>query len=67
MKIIKIFVENMPKSCKDCDLYDSENYMCLATFEDVDLWKVDEKRHEKCPLVEIWYTDYVSRSGIIKP
>ena len=66
MKIFSILVDELPKCCKDCDLYDSEEYICMATFEDIDLWKVKDERHANCPLRQVWMASY-HENGIIKP
>jgi len=35
MKIYKVLVDELPETCSKCDLYDSEEYMCRATFKDI--------------------------------
>ena len=62
MKIIKILIDEFPKSCYECDL--SGYYHCIVTKESIIGFK--KERHPDCPLRLVWTTSY-AESGIIKP
>ena len=50
MKIIKIVVDKLPKTCEYCDIFDDLTYECSIL--DMYVGNMNKRRHEKCPLIE---------------
>ena len=68
MKIIKILIDEFPKSCYECDLsgdyHDMGDADCIVIKESI--IGFTKERHPDCPLRLVWTTSY-AESGIIKP
>ena len=46
---MKVYVDELPKSCKECPCLDYESDCQLLSSEDMD-WKGINRKHTKCPL-----------------
>jgi hypothetical protein len=52
MKVIKVIVDELPESCRDCDFWntDYEHYVCEITHKEIML---DPPLPKECPLMEL--------------
>lgn len=53
MKEIKVYVDELPKSCWDCPCFDSYELQCQINYADCENLDIAIERHKDCPLHSI--------------